>query len=118
MCETAQAFPEKRDMKLGAIVALGGAMSQREVERTLGRLLTDGGFRRNFFRDPGRTCFEVGVQLAAHELDALLRVPPLLLASLAEQLDDRICRLDIEDTNDDRRLTDEHVTERKRRRTR
>ena len=72
-------------------------MSQRDVERTLGRLLTDAGFRRNFFRNPARACLELGVQLVAHEVDALLRLPPQELASLAGQLDDRICRLDMDD---------------------
>jgi len=76
-------------------------MSQRDVERTLGRLLTDPGFRRNFFRNPARACLEVGVQLAPHEVDALLRVPARRLANLAGQLDDRICRLHIEDSSDD-----------------
>ncbi len=75
-------------------------MSQRDVERTLGRLLTDAGFRRDFFRNPARACLELGVQLAAHEVDALRRVPTRRLASLAAQLDDRICRLHIEDAND------------------
>ena len=75
-------------------------MSQRDVERTLGRLLTDAGFRRDFFRNSARACLELGVQLAAHEVDALLRVSPRRLASLAEQLDGRICRLDIEQVND------------------
>ena len=74
-------------------------MSQRDVERTLGRLLTDAGFRRDFFRNPARACLELGVQLAAHEVDALRRVPIRPLASLAAQLDDRICRLHIEDAN-------------------
>jgi hypothetical protein len=78
-------------------------MSQRDVERTLGRLLTDAGFRQDFFRNPARACLELGVQLAGHEVEALLRVPPRGLASLAGQLDDRICRLHIEDANDDRR---------------
>jgi hypothetical protein len=75
-------------------------MSQRDVERTLGRLLTDPGFRRRFFRNPARACLEFGLQLAAHEVEALLRVPPRRLTSLAEQLDDRICRLDIDGAND------------------
>ena len=68
-------------------------MSQRDVERTLGRLLTDAGFRRDFFRNPARACLELGLALAAHEVDALLRMPPRRLARFAEQLDDRICRL-------------------------
>ena len=75
-------------------------MSQRDVERTLGRLLTDPAFRRDFFRNPGSACLQLGIQLAAHEVDALLRVSPRQLASLGGQLDDRICRLDIEDLND------------------
>jgi hypothetical protein len=75
-------------------------MSQRDVERTLGRLLTDAGFRRDFFRNPARACLELGVQLAAYEIEALVQVPPRGLASLAGQLDDRICRLDIEDATD------------------
>jgi len=77
---------------------LGGRrVSHRDVDRTLGRLRTDAGFRRDFFRNPARACLELGVQLAAHEVDALLRVPPRRLASLAGQLDDRICRLHVED---------------------
>jgi putative modified peptide len=77
-------------------------MSQRDVERTLGRLLTDAGFRQEFFRNPARACLELGVQLASHEVDALLRVSPRRLASLAARLDDRICRLHIEDADDHR----------------
>jgi hypothetical protein len=76
-------------------------MSQRDVERTLGRLLTDAGFQRDFFRNPARSCLEFGLQLAPHEVEALLRVPPRQLASLAAQLDDRICRAHIEDASDD-----------------
>ena len=75
-------------------------MSQRDVERTLGRLLTDAGFQREFFRNPARACLELGLQLAVHEVEALLRVPRRGLASLAAQLDDRICRLHVDDTND------------------
>ena len=71
-------------------------MSQRDVERTLGRMLTDASFRRDFFKDPARACVQAGVQLAAHELEALLRVPLHVLASLAGKLDDRICRLEIQ----------------------
>ena len=83
-------------------------MSQRDVERTLGRLLTDAGFRRDFFRNPARACLELGVQLAAYEVEALLRVSPRGLASLAGQIDDRICRLHIDEVNDDTCAADEH----------
>jgi hypothetical protein len=83
-------------------------MSQRDVERTLGRLLTDGSFRRDFFRNPARACLEFGLELAAHEVDALLRVPRRRLASLGGRLDDRICRLDIDDPNGHHSSSGEH----------
>ncbi len=71
-------------------------MSQRDVERTLGRLLTDQGFRDDFFRDPARACLGVGLELAPPEIEALLRVPRASLASLSARLDGRICRLHIQ----------------------
>ena len=71
-------------------------MSQRDVERSLGRLLTDEGFRDNFFRDPGQACLALGIQLTPHEVEALLRVPRPALVSLGARLDDRICRLHLQ----------------------
>ena len=71
-------------------------MSQRDVERTLGRLLTDHAFREEFFLDPGRACLRLGIQLSPHEVEALLGVPRPALASLCARLDDRICRLHIQ----------------------
>jgi hypothetical protein len=41
-------------------------------------------------------------------VEALLRVPPRRLTSLAEQLDDRICRLDIDGANDHGSSNGEH----------
>ncbi len=70
-------------------------MSQRDVERTLGRLLTDHSFRDEFFLDPARACLTLGSQLASQEVEALLRIPRSVLASLGARLDDRICRLHI-----------------------
>jgi hypothetical protein len=70
-------------------------MGQRDVERALGRLLTDEGFREEFFQDPDHACLRLGLQLASHEIEALLRVPRSMLASLCDRLDDRICRLHI-----------------------
>jgi len=71
-------------------------MSQRDVERTLGRLLTDEGFREEFFLDPARACLKLGIQLAPHEVEALLRSPLSILRTLGGRLDDRICRLHIQ----------------------
>ena len=71
------------------------SMSQRNVERTLGRLLTDESFQYDFFRDPARACLQLGLQLTPHEVEALLRVPRPTLTQLAGRLDDRICRLHV-----------------------
>ena len=71
-------------------------MSQRDVERTLGRLLTDQGFQDEFFRDPAHACLQVGIQLTPQEVEALLRVPRPALVSLGTRLDDRICRLHLQ----------------------
>lgn len=70
-------------------------MSQRGVERTLGRLVTDQGFREEFFRDPVKAGLRIGTDLTREEMEALLRVPPAALAELSVRLDDRICRLHI-----------------------
>ena len=69
-------------------------MSQRDVERALGRLLTDHAFREDFFDDPGGACLLLGLQLAPSEIEALSRVPRPSLVDLAGRLDDRICRFD------------------------
>ena len=71
-------------------------MSQRDVERTPGRLLTDEGFQEEFFRDPARACLLLGIQLAPQEVEALLGVPRSAFVSLGARLDDRICRLHIQ----------------------
>jgi hypothetical protein len=71
-------------------------MSQRDVERVLGRLLTDEGFQEDFFRDPARASLLLGLQLTADEVEALLRIPRSALATLGARLDDRICRLHIQ----------------------
>ncbi len=70
-------------------------MSQRDVERALGRLLTDPAFRHDFFKDPAGACLLVGLQLTSEELEALLRTSRPTLAKLGDRLDDRICRLHV-----------------------
>jgi hypothetical protein len=63
-------------------------------------MLTDTTFRRDFFRSPARACLALGVQLAPHEVDALLCVSPRRLASLSERLDSRIRRFHLEDPDE------------------
>ncbi len=70
-------------------------MSQRDVERALGRLLTDEQFRRAFTNDPARACREAGFDLSALELDALAAVPSRALPRLVAQIDERIRRLEL-----------------------
>jgi hypothetical protein len=77
-------------------------MTQRDVERTIGRLLTDENFRDEFFSDPARACLMLGIQLAPHEAEALLRVPRSMLTTLGDRLDDRICRLHIRKADEEK----------------
>ncbi|MBM4440139.1 MAG: hypothetical protein FJ027_06945 [Candidatus Rokubacteria bacterium] len=70
-------------------------MSQRAVERVLGRLVTDGGFRETFFRDAGAALAAYVIDLTPGEIDALRHVPREALAALEARLDDRICRLPV-----------------------
>ncbi len=70
-------------------------MSQRSVERTLGRLVTDEGFRDQFFRNPQDASLRIGADLSSEELEALRQIPRTALARLCACLDDRICRLHI-----------------------
>jgi len=70
-------------------------MSQRSVERILGRLVTDEGFRERFFTDPEGACLQIGADMSRQELDALKRIPRTALADLGARIDDRICRLHI-----------------------
>lgn len=70
-------------------------MSQRGVERTLGRLVTDPGFRDAFFENPVEAGLHIGAELTQQEIEALLRVPPDALAEFSGCLDNRICRMHI-----------------------
>ena len=70
-------------------------MSQRVVERALGKLVTDESFREEFFRQPDTACLRAGLDLTPEEREALSRVPRWALAALCVRLDDRICRLHV-----------------------
>ena len=75
------------------VAAQEASMSQRDVERALGRLATDDEFRREFYRDPPRACVALGIRLTEEEIQALVATPRSVLADVAGCLDDRICRL-------------------------
>ncbi len=72
-------------------------MCQAAVERTLGKLVTDETFRRRFFRDPAPTSFSAGLDLSRAELDALSRLPVEAIVQFSACLDDRICRLPLDE---------------------
>ena len=70
-------------------------MSQRAVERVLGKMITDDDFRRRFLRNPRGACFQAGLELSDEELDVLGRIPESALEALGACIDDRICRFHI-----------------------
>ena len=67
-------------------------MSQRAVESALGRLITDAAFRARFQVEPLAVCREVGLDLTAEEVAALLPLDPRTLESFAVRLNPKIVR--------------------------
>jgi len=67
-------------------------MSQRAVECVLGRLVTDGRFRSEFFEEPAHVCASAGLDLSLREMQALLRVDENVLRAFAAGVDRRIWR--------------------------
>jgi len=67
-------------------------MSQRAVEGTLGRLVTDSEFRHGFYADPAETCLRESLDLTTQELEALTALDPSRLQAFAKGLDARIVR--------------------------
>ena len=68
-------------------------MSQRSVERVIGRLATDEEFRRRFTEDPVgvlRELLECGIDLTGLELRALASIDASLVERLADAIDPRI----------------------------
>jgi hypothetical protein len=74
-------------------------MSQRAVERVLGRLVTDETFREVFYGDPQSALVLYAGDLTPDEIDALRQVPRMALAAFSARLDDRICRLSVPAAN-------------------
>ena len=74
-------------------------MSQRGVERTIGRLVTDEEFRQRFATDPVAILVEgvgCGVELTNLEVEALASIDRSLLEQLADTLDPRIQKVRIQ----------------------
>jgi hypothetical protein len=76
-------------------------MSQRGVERVIGRLVTDEEFRRQFAEDPRKVLLEVigcgcGLELTNLEIQALASLDLRSLARLAESIDPRIQKICVE----------------------
>jgi hypothetical protein len=72
-------------------------MSQRDVERVIGRLVTDEAFRRRYAQDPVaviREIVEAGADLTPVEVRALANLDPGLVVRIADALDPRIQKID------------------------
>ena len=77
-------------------------MSQRTIERAIGRLLTDEELRYEFIRSPRQTLAtlnEQGWELSRVEIDALLETETSLWAEVAARIDPRLqrCSLKMQD---------------------
>jgi hypothetical protein len=72
-------------------------MSQQNVERVIGRIVTDHGLRRRFEERPFEALFEIvasGVELTTVELQALAGLDPTVVARFADALDPRIQKVE------------------------
>ena len=69
-------------------------MSQNATEATLGRLLCDDEFRREFFQDTQEAIRRSGIDLTVVELLSLITISRHSIEKLANGLDDRIRRAD------------------------
>ena len=67
-------------------------MAQSDVERLIGKLITDESFRREVSADPQLALFRLGLELTDQELQCILNIPPAVLASTSNQLDPRLVR--------------------------
>jgi hypothetical protein len=75
------------------------AMCQRGVERVIGRLVTDDGYRRRFGRDPQAALEEMAgweVNLTPGEARALAAIDPHRLGQCAEAIDPRLLKVEVE----------------------
>lgn len=74
-------------------------MAQRSVEILIGRLITDEGFRRDFFADPATTLtrfMESGYDLTSLEIAALKATRIGVWSQAAEEIDPRLQKVALE----------------------
>jgi hypothetical protein len=74
-------------------------MSQVNVERVIGRLVTDEALRRRFTTDPRATLQDLvnrGVELNPSEVQALLDTDPRILSLCASAIDPRLQKTDLQ----------------------
>ena len=78
-------------------------MSQHNVERVIGRLLTDEGFRRRFLKDAPGTLKEIAENggLNPCELRALTVLDRDLLARFADLIDPRLQKTDLHEAEEE-----------------
>lgn len=73
-------------------------MSQRNVERVIGRLVTDEAFRRRFRENPRATLeglSKSGIELTPCEMQALVSIDPHHVTRLADAIDPRLQKTDL-----------------------
>jgi len=73
-------------------------MSQRNVERVIGRLVTDEAFRRQFTADPGAALVAIGaegVELNDCERRALAAIDPQAIDRFTAAIDNRLQKTDL-----------------------
>ena len=70
-------------------------MCQDSVERLLGRLFTDVGFRARAAKSIEKACYQEGYILSEGELRLVARIDTRVFDTVAEHLDDGLCRADI-----------------------
>jgi hypothetical protein len=74
-------------------------MSQRAVEHTVGRLVTDEAFRRLFLSDATATfrqLAEEGLELSVHERAALMATDAGLWDAIADGVDPRLQKISLQ----------------------
>jgi hypothetical protein len=80
------------------------AVSQRTIERVIGRLVTDEELRLKFTRSPRQTVAELsgqGWELSRLEVNALLAIDVRLWTDVAARIDPRLQRSSLKTQNDE-----------------